>query len=116
MRATIVRESFGIMLTICGVTFLHAAAPPGTREALAEFETGAAIPTRCAGDFMIGSRQEISRFQILPSVWRQYSSATNYQDPATAWRVTEKILRDREETFRQWTGREWEAVDLYLMW
>jgi hypothetical protein len=65
---------------------------------------------------MIGSRQEISRFQILPVVWRQYSSSRNYHDPQTAWNVANRILDDREQAFRQATKRDWDFVDIYLMW
>lgn len=117
MRATLACESFGFMLSICGMTLLHAAAlPPGTREALAQFETGATQPTACAGDLAVGSHKEISRFQILPAVWREYSRADNFHDPNAAWLVTKKILQDREVEFRRATGREWDAVDLYVMW
>ena len=117
MRVILACESFGIVLSICGITFLHAAAlPPGTREALAQVETGATRATRCAGDLAVGSHKEISRFQILPSVWREYSRSQNFQDPNAAWVVTEKILSDREMEFRRATGREWDAMDLYLMW
>jgi len=116
MRAIFGREFSGIMLLLCGMTLLRGAIPAGTRHILAEFETGARKSTPCASDFMVGSRKEISRFQILPSVWTEYSDAQNYQDPNAAWRVTVKILHDREETFRRATGREWDPVDLYLMW
>ena len=113
MRATWAGESLVIfILGICSLSQMRAAVPPGTREALAEFETGATSITACAGDFAIGSRKEISRFQILPSVWRQYSTAKNHQDPETAWSVAAKILCDREATFRRATGREWEPIDL----
>src|ERR1043166_125696 len=117
MRATHVCESFGIVLSICGMTLLHAATlPPGTRETLAQFETGATRSTRCAGDLAVGTHKEISRFQILPSVWREYSREKNFQDPNAAWTVTERILRDREAEFYRATGRSWDATDLYLMW
>jgi hypothetical protein len=86
------------------------------RQALAEFETGATCPGVCSGDYAVGSRKEISRFQILPSVWRDYSRSRAYQDPDTSWQVASEILRDREEDFRQSTGREWDFVDIYLMW
>lgn len=92
------------------------AAPPGLREALAEFETGTTQPTHCEGDDLVGGRKEISRFQILPVVWQQYSSSDNHRDPDTAWSVAEQILNEREQTFRRATGREWDAVDIYLMW
>ncbi len=117
MNATLIREALGIFVSICGLAVIHAApVPPGTREALAEFETGAKRATRCAGDYAIGSAKEISRFQILPSVWREYSGPPNYHNPNAAWAVTQKILRDREADFRRATGRQWDAVDLYLMW
>lgn len=88
----------------------------GVREALAHFETGATKPTPCAADRVIGSRKEVSRFQILPSVWRQYSRSRDYYNPEVAWNVAAKILIDREKWFRTATGREWDAIDLYLMW
>ncbi|HWN94810.1 MAG TPA: hypothetical protein VNT99_07245 [Methylomirabilota bacterium] len=65
---------------------------------------------------MVGSRKEISRFQILPSVWRAYSRSGDYRNPQTAWRVAEKILADRGRDFEQATQREWDYVDIYLMW
>ena len=86
------------------------------REALAHFETGATQPTVCAADRKIGSRREISRFQILPSVWRRYTRSKNYQNPDVAWSVATRILADRKKWFRSSTGRDWDAVDLYLMW
>jgi hypothetical protein len=109
-------RSLGLLLSLSGMALLPAAVPPGTREVLAEFETGATKATHCAGDLVVGSRREVSRFQILPEVWREHSSTKNYQDPAAAWVVAEKILRAREATFRRATGREWDAVDVYLMW
>ena len=117
MNARLIREASGIFVSICGFITVNAAPlPAGTREALAEFETGAKRPTRCAGDYAIGSAKEISRFQILPSVWREYSGPADYHNPNAAWTVTRKILMDREAEFRQATGRQWEPFDLYLMW
>jgi hypothetical protein len=90
--------------------------PAGLREALAEFETGALTAKPCAADRAIGSRNEVSRFQILPHVWRQYSDSPHYHDPQVAWRVANKILEEREQAFRQATKREWDFTDIYLMW
>jgi hypothetical protein len=116
MHARTMGQSFGILF-ICGSTLVQAAGiPRGTREALAEWETGARQAGRCPADFAVGTRKEISRFQILPSVWHEYSSADNFHDPNAAWAVTQKILREREIEFRKATGREWDAMDLYLMW
>ncbi len=86
------------------------------REALGHFETGAAQPTRCAADAKIGSRQEVSRFQILPTVWRRYSSSAEYENPDVAWNVARRILEERRQTFRRATGRECDGVDLYILW
>jgi hypothetical protein len=105
-----------IALITIGVHCAHASLPSGLRQALAEFETGATRPGICSGDYAVGSRKEISRFQILPSVWRDYSKSRAYQDPQTSWQVAAEILRDREEDFREATGREWDFVDIYLMW
>jgi hypothetical protein len=117
MNATLIREAFGIFVSICGLAAMNAAPVPlGTRETLAEFETGAKRATRCAGDYAIGSAKEISRFQILPSVWREYSGPPDYHNPNAAWTVTRKILMDREAEFHRATGRQWDAFDLYLMW
>lgn len=109
-------------LSCCGVIFAIglncalAGPPVGLREALAEFETGAITPKPCAADRVIGSRNEVSRFQILPVVWRQYSASPNYHDPQTAWIVASRILHDREQAFRRATKREWDFMDIYLMW
>jgi hypothetical protein len=90
--------------------------PAGLRTALAEFESGARRPEQGAADFAIGARQEISRFQILPSLWRSHSTNDSFSDPEVAWTVAEKILHERETEFRHATGREWDGIDLFLMW
>ena len=86
------------------------------RDALGHFESGATGPARCSADAKVGSRREVSRFQILPSVWRKYSDSSDYQQPAVAWAVAERILAERQAWFRQATGRECDSIDLYLMW
>jgi len=115
MCAKLVKECCGIVVAI-GINYASAAPPAGLRETLAEFETGALKPGPCAADRVVGSRNEVSRFQILPGVWRQYSSSRNYHDPQTAWNVANRILTDREQAFREATKRDWDFVDIYLMW
>jgi hypothetical protein len=105
-----------IVAIAVGIHCANAGVPSGLREALAEFETGATRPAVCAGDYMIGSRQEISRFQILPAVWKQYSKSRDYHDPKAAWNVAVKILGEREKAFRKATQRDWDYADIYLMW
>ena len=116
MCAKLAPGSLTLACVAFGVSVAFGSSPPGLREALGEFETGATKPTACAADRAVGSRQEISRFQILPVVWRQYSNSRNYHDPETAWNVAAKILRDRQKWFREATGRDWDYIDIYVMW
>ena len=98
------------------LAFLANLSAASLREALAEFETGATTPVACAADQKIGRSKEVSRFQILPGLWQQYSTSQDYADPETAWAVAKSILQDRRETFRRHTGRDWNYFELYLMW
>ena len=116
MRAIMRYRFSGLLCIAIGIGSAAGSVPSGLREALGEFETGATRPVQCAADYKIGSRKEVSRFQILPSVWQQYSKSRNYFDPQTAWNVATKILNDREEDFRRGTERTWDCIDIYLMW
>jgi hypothetical protein len=86
------------------------------REALEQIETGATSPLRSAADLLVGSNGEVSRFQILPSVWHEITDSIDYHDPELAWSVAEQILEGRKEQFRLATGREPDAFDLYVIW
>lgn len=85
---------------------------PIVRWALASIESGHLKRP----DHAQGAAGEVSRFQILPKVWRQYSSSRDYTNPATAWSVAQRILRDRQIWFVRATGRQPTAFDLYVMW
>ncbi len=63
-----------------------------------------------------GLAGEVSRFQILPGVWRSYSRSKNYSDPKVAWQVAHQILRDRQQWFILATGRAPTPFDLYVLW
>lgn len=86
------------------------------RRSLAMFETGASSPARGAADTLRGRAGEVSRFQIMPDVWRSYSSSREYTDPEVAWTVAERILSERIEQFRTTTNREPSALEVYLLW
>lgn len=86
------------------------------RQSLGMFESGATSWQRSAADFMRGGSGEVSRFQIMPDVWRRYSKSRDYENPEVAWAVTQRILADRTATFRAATGREPSALELYLLW
>jgi len=98
------------------LAFLANLSAASLREALAEFETGATSPVACAADQKIGRSKEVSRFQILPGLWQQYTTSLDYADPETAWAVAKSILQERRETFQRVTGRDWNYFELYLMW
>lgn len=82
------------------------------RRALAELESGhLRFPDRAKG-----SSGEVSRFQILPSIWRQYSRSRRYTDPGEAWKVARQILYERQQLFVEATGRLPSPFELYLLW
>ena len=67
-------------------------------------------------DNVKGSSGEISRFQIMPEVWRSYTRSRKYSNPEVAWTVAQQILTERESWFVRATGRRPSAFDLYVMW
>lgn len=86
------------------------------RDALAMIETGATSPSAGASDHIVGGSGEISRFQIMPSVWKAYTRSRRHTDPEVAWNVTRRILSDRVGSFKKATGRPPEPVEVYLLW
>lgn len=79
-------------------------------------ETGATSPSAGASDRIVGGSGEISRFQIMPSVWKAYTRSRRHTDPEVAWNVTRRILSDRVGSFKKATGRPPEPVEVYLLW
>lgn len=86
------------------------------RDSLAMFESGATGPEASAADRVRGGAGEISRFQILPEVWRAYTKSKDYTNPEVAWTVAQRILGDRVSDFQKATGRLPKPVELYLLW
>ncbi len=84
-------------------------------QALSQIESG-----DC--DTCIGPDGEVSRFQILPSVWRQYTNLPlrAAKNPFTALNVSKAIMRDRltttfggqKEQVGNWISNE----RFYLFW
>jgi hypothetical protein len=90
--------------------------PEAIKQALGEIETGARQPGPSAADRVRGRHQEVSRYQVLPAVWHQYTKSPDYSNPARAWSVAQRILDARAAQFRRRAGREPNPMDLYLMW
>ena len=67
-------------------------------------------------DLAIGQAGEVSRFQIRPQVWRQYSRSRAYQDADVAALVAQKHIAYLETLFRERTGREATDLDIYILW
>jgi hypothetical protein len=86
------------------------------RQSLGMFESGATTGQRSHADLMRGGSGEVSRFQIMPSVWRHYTRSREYDNPEVAWTVAQRILVERTADFRAATKREPTGVELYLLW
>ncbi|MSR43244.1 MAG: hypothetical protein EXS29_01395 [Pedosphaera sp.] len=108
-------KRFMLFLSLGALVVFEVSALP-VREALALVETGAEHPTRCPADSVIGGSGEVSRFQIMPDVWRGYSKSGDYNDPEAAWKVAQQILDERTKWFRRVTGREPNKTELYVLW
>jgi hypothetical protein len=78
-------------------------------EALGMIESG-------NNDQAVGSLGEISRYQILPRVWRSYSRSWNYRNLEHATEVAEKHLTFLEVNFMRRAGREPTDFDRYVLW
>ena len=83
---------------------LPAADNPGVlderrRFALGMIETG-------NRDHEIGGAGEISRYQIMPSVWRQYSDSRSYQNPKISLEVAQQHWSALYARFKQQARRD----------
>jgi hypothetical protein len=67
-------------------------------------------------DTIVGRAGERSRYQIMPSVWRHYTTSREYTNPQVARSVAERHLASLEATFRAQTGREPSDFDRYVLW
>jgi len=67
-------------------------------------------------DHAIGKAGEVSRFQILPSVWRTYEKKFNPTDQILAWTVAQKCLKARSKRFESNTGSKPTPNELYALW
>jgi hypothetical protein len=89
---------------------IKAASLDGRRQyALGMIETG-------NDDAEIGGLGEISRFQIMPSVWEQYSDSRNYRNPAVARIIAQQHWATLYARFKQQAHREPTDFDMYVLW
>jgi hypothetical protein len=78
-------------------------------DALAMIETG-------NNDAAIGRAGEVSRYQIKPRVWREYTPSRSWHDASVSRQVAQQYLADLELLFRTQTGRAPSDFDLYVLW
>jgi hypothetical protein len=67
-------------------------------------------------DREIGGAGEVSRYQIMPAVWRRYSASRNYVNSQVALAVARKHWAALELAFYRQTGREPTDFDMYVLW
>ncbi len=96
-----------IVLVVLGLCSSEAASTK--LDAISLIETG-------NRDWVIGSAGEVSRYQIKPIVWRQYSASRAYTDVQLSTRVAAEHLSYLETVFRSKAGREPSDFDRYVMW
>lgn len=79
------------------------------RFALGMIETG-------NNDREVGGAGEVSRYQILPSVWRQYSDSENYRNPQVSLQVAQRHWTTLYTAFKRGAHREPTDFDMYVLW
>ena len=111
------RES-NTSLTTVGKAPVDLQAPPSAKrwhpsgslfQALSQVESG-------DDDNAVGRSGEVSRYQIMRSVWRQYGKGLNPRNPVHAKSVALKILSDRSEAFALRHNRPPSNRELYGLW
>jgi len=96
-------------LLILALSALTAHAGLSKLEALSMIESG-------NDDWAVGSAGEISRYQIMPRVWRSYTKSRAYQNAVVSRQIAEKHLAYLEEFFETKTGRIPTDFDRYVLW
>lgn len=67
-------------------------------------------------DAEIGGAGEVSRYQIMPSVWKHYSSSRSYQNPNVSLEVAQQHWAVLHDTFIKQAHREPTDFDMYVLW
>jgi hypothetical protein len=96
----------GIILML---TVLTACAGLSPLEAISMIESG-------NNDDAIGRAGEVSRYQIRPQVWRQFSQSSEYTNLRVATSVAQQHLNGLAKFYLERTGRTADDFDLYVMW
>lgn len=79
------------------------------RFALGMIETG-------NNDREIGRLGEVSRYQIMPSVWKRYSRSRYFHDPEVSLTVAQQHWNSLYACFKKQANREPTDFDMYVLW
>ena len=67
-------------------------------------------------DHEIGGAGEVSRYQIMPAVWRRYSASRSYGNPRVSLAVAQQHWAALHDAFKLQAGREPTDFDMYVLW
>lgn len=101
-----------LLIPLCGMlprTSLGATAGLSALDAISMIESG-------NNDSAVGRAGEVSRYQIRPAVWQQFTRSTAYEDSVIASYVAQRYLDWLAKYCKQRTGRDPDNFDLYVMW
>ena len=67
-------------------------------------------------DLAKGKSGEVSRYQIMPYIWKAETTSRSWTDPEVARVVAQRILVKRIDYFTKKTGRLPSSAEVYLLW
>ncbi len=67
-------------------------------------------------DREIGGAGEISRYQIMPAIWHQYTDSRSYRNPDISSDVARQLWSGLYTQFKQQAHREPTDFDMYVLW
>jgi hypothetical protein len=98
-----------ILISLMAMTVANSHAGSTRLAALGMLESG-------DDDTAVGSFGEVSRYQIKPWIWRQYSACEEYQNRELSTQVAGRHLAELQRIFRKRARREPDDFDLYVLW
>jgi hypothetical protein len=102
------KVSAGVLVLVLGVCFRLQAMDRWA--ALSQIESG-------DNDRAVGRQGEVSRFQILPEVWRRYApQRANCRRPDDALSVAKVAMRERCDAFERRFHRSPNDLEFYVLW
>lgn len=97
------------ILVLLMLSVVSASAGYSKLDALSLIESG-------NNDAAVGSLGEVSRYQIRPHIWREYSASRSWRDCRVSAQVAENHLKSLEDTFVRRAGRAPTDFDTYVLW